>query len=154
MKRIALFPGTFDPFTVGHENVVNRALALFDEVVIGVGVNVDKKIFFSAEQRIVMLKQLYANNVAVRVEPYEELTVDFAQRVGASFIVRGVRSVKDFEYERDIADVNRSLSGIETVLLFSEPQFACISSSLVRELLHYGRDVKAFIPQKLNIEKQ
>ena len=145
-KRIAIFPGTFDPFTRGHHSVVIRALCIFDEVIIAVGVNASKKPMYTVEERVVMLKQLYDGEPRVSVVSYGGLTVDVAQRYGARYMLRGVRSVMDFEYEKTIADVNREISGIETVLLFTEPQYAHISSSIVRELQSYGRNVEAFLP--------
>ena len=144
--RIAVFPGSFDPFTTGHKNIVDRALrSLADKVIVAVGRNCGKKGATSVEERISDIKKVYADEPRVEVECYDGLTVDFAQRVGASFLLRGVRNVKDFEYERDISDVNRRLSGIETVLLYSEPELACISSSVVRELASYGKDVSEFL---------
>lgn len=142
MVRVAVFPGTFDPFTVGHKDIVCRALqCVADEVIVAVGVNADKKCGQTVEERIRAIEMLYEDEPRVRVEAYEGLTVDFAQRVNAAFLLRGVRSVKDFEYERDIAEVNRRLTGIETVLLYCDPALACISSSMVRELRSYGREI-------------
>lgn len=144
--RIALFPGSFDPFTIGHADIVKRALAMFDKVVIGVGVNENKRNQWSAAQRVDAIRQIYCGNPCVEVVSYECLTVDIAQQVGADFILRGIRSVKDFEYERDIAGVNKRLSGIETVFLLSDPAYADISSGVVRELMAFGKDVSAFLP--------
>ncbi len=146
MKR-AVFPGTFDPFTIGHYSVVKRALTFMDELIIGIGVNEGKRTCFSTEKRVEMIRRLYANEPRIRVEAYNDLTVDFAQRMGAQFIVRGIRSVKDFEYEENIADINRQLAGIETILLFTEPELTSISSSTVRELLSFGKDISRFIPE-------
>ncbi|MBR6750238.1 MAG: pantetheine-phosphate adenylyltransferase [Bacteroidaceae bacterium] len=148
-KKTALFPGTFDPFTRGHYSVVERALNLFDEVIIAIGVNALKKPMFTADERVAMLQQLYANEPRVRVVAYSGLTVDLAQEYGARFMLRGVRSVIDFEYEKSIADVNRDISGVETVLMFTQPQYAHISSSVVRELLSYGRNVEAYLPPQM-----
>lgn len=150
-KRIALFPGTFDPFTVGHESLVRRGLTLVDELVIAIGVNEAKQSYFPVEKRLQMIRDLYQPEPRVRVESYNTLTVDFAREVGADFILRGIRTVADFEYEKTIAHMNRTLSGIETILLFTEPTHAHISSSLVRELMRYGRDVSSFIPEKMKI---
>lgn len=146
-KRIALFPGTFDPFTIGHESLVRRGLDMVDEIVIAVGVNEAKKAYFSLEKRIEMIRDLYKSEPRVRVEGYDSLTIDFARQVGARYILRGIRSVNDFEYEKTIADMNRTISGIETFVLFTEPALTHISSTLVRELLRYGRDVGEFIPK-------
>ena len=148
-KRIALFPGTFDPFTIGHESLVNRGLTLMDEIVIAIGINDSKKSYFPFEKRIQMIRDFYADNPRIRVESYNTLTVDFAKKIGANYILRGIRSVNDFEYEKSIADMNRTISKIETFVLFTEPSLTHISSTLVRELLIYGRDVSEFIPKGL-----
>ncbi|MDD2513254.1 MAG: pantetheine-phosphate adenylyltransferase [Proteiniphilum sp.] len=145
-KRTALFPGTFDPFTIGHESLVRRGLLLMDEIVIAIGVNESKESFFSLEQRLEMIRNLYRDEPRVRVESYDSLTIDFARQAGARYILRGIRSVFDFEYEKTIADMNRTISGIETFLLFTEPALTHISSTHVRELLRYGHDVTPFIP--------
>lgn len=145
MKK-ALFAGSFDPFTRGHQSIVDRTLAIADEVVIAIGVNSGKTPMFSLEQRTEMIRRVYAGNERVRVESYSGLTTDFAQSIGATFLVRGVRSIMDFEAEKNMADVNRKLAGIETVLLITEPEFSSISSSIVRELMSYGKDVTEFLP--------
>ena len=132
MEKTALFAGTFDPYTRGHHALVERALALFDTVVVAVGRNLEKKCMLSVEERVSAIEKLYAGNGRVKVAVYDTLTMDFAQSVGATARLRGVRSVKDFEYERDIADINLRLGGIDTVLLVSEPEYAAISSSVVR----------------------
>ena len=146
-RRIALFPGTFDPFTLGHQSLVKRVLTCADAVVIAIGINEKKQTYYTLEQRVAAIRALYAEEPRVKVITYSGLTVDVAQQERASFILRGVRSVIDFEYEKAIADVNRQLSGIETLLLFTEPAYAHISSSVVRELLHFGKDVSAFLPK-------
>lgn len=150
-KRIGLFPGTFDPFTIGHESLVKRGLTLMDEIVIAIGVNESKKTYFPLEKRIQMIRDFYIDNPKVRVESYNTLTVDFAKKIGANYILRGIRSVNDFEYEKSIADMNRTISEIETFVLFTEPSLTHISSTLVRELMHYGHDVSDFIPKGLKI---
>ena len=150
MKKIALFPGTFDPFTIGHLSLIARGLKLVDEIIIAIGINANKKTFYSLEQRMETISRLFQNNPCVSVQSYTGTTVDFAQEMGARFILRGIRSVHDFEYEKNIADVNRQLSGIETFVLFTEPEYTHISSSIVRELLSYGKDVSAFIPDIQN----
>ncbi len=147
MQRTGIFVGSFDPFTIGHDSVVRRAVKLFDRLVIGVGVNESKRYMLSAEERVEAIRQLYSGDERISVEQYSDLTVDFARRMGAEFIVKGVRSVKDFEFERDQADINRRLTGIETVLLYAEPGMDCISSSVVRELTHFGRDCSMFLPK-------
>ena len=146
-RRIALFPGTFDPFTLGHQSLVKRVLTCADAVVIAIGINEKKQTYYTLEQRVSAIRALYAEEPRVKAITYSGLTVDVAQQEQASFILRGVRSVIDFEYEKAIADVNRQLSGIETLLLFTEPAYAHISSSVVRELLHFGKDVSAFLPK-------
>lgn len=146
MEKTALFAGTFDPYTRGHHALVERALVLFDTVVVAVGRNLDKKCMFSIEERVSAIEKLYAGNERVKVAVYDTLTMDFAQSVGATALLRGVRSVKDFEYERDIADINLRLGGIDTVLLVSEPEYAAISSSVVRELMKYGKEVSELLP--------
>ncbi|GHT72384.1 phosphopantetheine adenylyltransferase [Bacteroidia bacterium] len=152
-RKIAIFPGTFDPFTIGHLSLIERGLQLVDEIIIAIGVNPNKKTFFSLEERIAMVSEFFAQNPAVSVQSYDCLTVDFAQKVGARFILRGIRSVNDFEYEKNIADVNRIISGIETFVLFTEPEHTHISSSIVRELLSYGKDVSYFVPLNLKLNK-
>lgn len=149
--RTGIFVGSFNPFTVGHDSIVTRALPLFDRLVIGVvGDQVHKPDMPSAEERIRAIAELYKDEPRIEVKPYYGLAVDFARSENAHFIVKGVRSVKDFEYERDQADINRQLSGFETILLFSEPQFSAISSTMVRELQHFGVDVTPFLPRRKN----
>lgn len=146
MKR-ALFAGSFNPFTIGHHDIVERTLAcLADEVVIAIGRNAKKADTGDEESRAEAIRRLYINNVHVSVSVYDGLTVDFAERIGADFIVRGVRSVKDFEYEREIAEVNRRISGIDTVLFYADPALTSVSSSVVRELQSYGKDVSEWLP--------
>ena len=142
-----LFVGSFDPFTIGHDSIVRRALPLFDHIIIGVGVNERKKYMLSAEERVKRIKRLYADDPKIEVRAYSDLTIDFARREQATYIIKGVRSVKDFEYEREQADVNRLLSGVETIFLYAEPQLSSISSSMVRELQHFGRDISEFLPK-------
>lgn len=147
-SRIALFTGTFDPFTTGHASVVHRALPLFDHLVIAVAVSERKHTQEEISERVAAIASLYEDNPRVSVRPYSDLTIDMARREGARFIVRGVRDVKDFEYERQQADINRQLSGVETVLLFTEPDLQSVSSTLVRELRFFGYDASQFIPKK------
>lgn len=146
--RTGVFVGTFDPFTVGHDSIVNRALPLFDKLVIGVvGDNVNKPNMSPAEQRADAIRQVYQHHTNIDVQIYQGLAMDFAKSVGAQFIVKGVRSVSDFEHEQWQADFNRRLGGIETILLYCEPELASISSSAVRELAHFGVDVSEFLPK-------
>ncbi|MFV0544913.1 MAG: pantetheine-phosphate adenylyltransferase [Bacteroides sp.] len=151
MKR-AIFPGTFDPFTIGHASIVERALTFMDEIIIGIGINENKNSYFPTEKRITMIQNLYQNNPRIKVLSYDSLTIDFARQVEAQFILRGIRTVKDFEYEETIADINRKLAGIETILLFTEPELTCISSTIVRELLSYKKDISQFIPKGMIID--
>ena len=148
----ALFPGTFDPFTIGHEAIVKRTLAFMDEVVIAIVNNPDKHTLFSVEKRLTQIKGLFEDEPRVSVISFEGATPDIALEVGAQVIVRGVRSVKDFEYEENLAFIYKKMSGIETILLYTDPELACVSSSVVREMIKFGKDPSMFLPFKLNIE--
>ena len=152
-KRVALFPGSFDPFTRGHESIVRRALPLFDKFVIAIGVNVDKRSFMTMEQRKALIESVFKDDPRVEVISYTGMTVDVAREVGAKFIVRGVRLIQDFENEKHLAEVNRDLTGIETILLYTLPEYSHISSSIVRELVRYGQDVSAYLPEGTNLEE-
>lgn len=152
MSKKAVFPGTFDPFTIGHDSLVRRSLKLVDEIVIAIGVNDTKKSYFSLEKRIEMIQSLYGDDSRISVKSYSNLTVDFAKEIDAHFIVRGIRSVNDFEYEKTIADMNRNISGIETFILFTEPELTHVSSTIVRELLRFGHDVSRFLPEGLKLD--
>ena len=146
--RSCLFPGTFDPITLGHIDIINRALPLFDKVVIGIGRNVNKAPMFTEEQRLQWIKDIYKNEPKIEAVIYEGLTVNCCKSVGATFILRGIRYVNDFEYEKAIADMNRSLEGhIETIFLTCLPQFTSVASTLVRDVLKNGGNVKQFLPQ-------
>lgn len=144
--RTALFSGTFDPFTIGHAALVRRALGIVDELYIAIGINIGKHSMLTLDERVERIAALYKDESRIHVVSYEGLTTDFAQSIGAQFIIRGVRSSVDFEYERSIADVNRMLTGIDTLLLISEPQYAAISSSMVRELARFGKDIAPYLP--------
>ena len=146
MQRTGIFVGSFDPFTIGHDSIVRRALPLFDRLVVGVGVNESKRYMLAPSERVEAIRRLYAGEPRIAVEQYSDLTVDFACRVGASFIVKGVRSVRDFEFEREQADINRRLTGIETILFYALPGMESVSSTVVRELKHFGRDVASLLP--------
>ena len=150
IKR-AIFPGTFDPFTIGHRSLVDRALCLVDELIIAIGINQHKKGYFPLETRKEAILNLYRDNPRVKVMTYETSTVDFAESVDAQFILRGIRSINDFEYEQTTADVNRKLSGIETFILFTEPEHRHISSSIVRELLRFHKDISDFVPKETKL---
>ncbi len=145
-----LFPGSFDPFTIGHADLVRRALGLFPQVVVAVGYNEQKSGWIPVTERVRALQDFYREESRVKVVSYTGLTVDLAKQLGIRCILRGVRSTKDYEYELDIADINHRLSGIETVVLFADPHLASLSSSVVRELAHFGRDITEWLPQGLN----
>ena len=144
--KTAIFPGSFDPFTIGHYDIVMRALPLFDEIIIGIGHNCNKHNAFPVQDRLETIQHVFANEPRVKVQVYNSLTIDFATVHNAQFILRGVRSVQDFEYERNIAETNKQLSGIETILLYTRPEYAHISSSLVRELYSYNKDITPYLP--------
>ena len=150
MKR-AIFPGTFDPFTIGHYSLVMRGLSLFDEIVIGIGVNQIKKTLFDLDKRLDIINQAFVSEPRVSVVAYNSLTVDFAKSVNAAYILRGLRSVSDFEYEHTIANSNRVLSDIETVVLFTDTEYSFISSTVVRDLIAYQKDINAFLPPNVKI---
>ena len=145
--KVALFPGTFDPVTFGHLDIIERALPLFDKLFIGIGTNVNKQPMFSPEQRLVWLKEIFRNEKKVEVVVYEGLTVECCKRVEANYIVRGIRYVNDFEYEKAIADMNRSLDvNVETVFLTCLPKYTSVASTLVRDVIKNGGDVSQFVP--------
>lgn len=148
MKK-AIFPGSFDPFTLGHYDIVNRGLALFDEIIIGIGRNSTKKDAFPIREREEAIRKIFKDEPRIRVEIYDCLTVDFAKQHDAQFILRGIRCVEDFEYERNMAEANRQLGDLETIILYTHPEYAHISSTLVRDLYAYGKDVSAFVPNEL-----
>lgn len=151
MQRICVFPGTFDPVTLGHTDIIDRALPLFDKLIIGIGRNINKEPMFTEKQRLQWLREIYKNNDKVEALMYEGLTVDCCKEVGANFILRGIRYVNDFEYEKAIADMNRSLAhNIETIFLTCLPQYTSVASTLVRDVLRNGGDVSAFLPQVVN----
>ena len=147
--RTGIFVGSFNPFTIGHDSIVRRALPLFDRLVIGVvGDNVHKPDMPSAEERMQAIRDLYAGDERIEVKPFHGLAMDFAKAENAHFIVKGVRSVSDFEYEQWQADFNRKIGGIETILLYTEPELASVSSSALRELDHFGVDISEYLPKK------
>jgi pantetheine-phosphate adenylyltransferase len=150
MKR-AIFPGTFDPFTIGHYNIVQRGLTIFDEIIIAIGQNQSKKTLFSIEKRLDLIQQAFKDEHRVKVASYNNLTVDFALSVQADFVLRGLRSVSDFEYEHTVADANRKLTGIETVILFTYSEYSYISSTVTRDLISYGKDISAFLPPNVKL---
>jgi len=148
MQRIALFPGTFDPITIGHLDIINRSLSLFDKLIIGIGRNANKEPMFSEEQRLKWIREIYKDNPQVNAVVYDGLTIKCCQQVGANYILRGIRYVNDFEYEKAIADMNRSLDAeIETVFLTCLPQYTSVASTLVRDVLRNGGDALQFLPE-------
>lgn len=151
MKRIAFFPGSFDPFTKGHEDIVLRGLSLFDEVIVGIGYNANKQRYFPVEKMTAWIEKIFEDK-AVKVIVYNDLTAKIAEENGAKYLLRGLRNTTDFEYENSIAQVNRHLvDGLDTVFLITSPEFAPISSSIVRELHKYGANVTEFLPYSLDI---
>ncbi len=147
LQRICLFPGTFDPVTLGHVDIINRALPLFDKIVVGIGVNSAKNPMFSAEQRMAWFKEIYEHESKVESTAFEGLTVNFCKTIGAKFILRGIRFVSDFEYEKSIADANRTMDkNIETVFLTGEPKYTSVASTIVRDILKNGGDASPFLP--------
>ena len=150
--RRAVFPGSFDPITRGHENILRRAASLFDEVVLAIGVNQDKQGMFSLERRMAWCRATFADLDNVRITSFEGLTVDFCRAEGARWLIRGVRNGGDFEYERTIAQMTKHLAPeIETVILFTDPEFAPISSTVVRDVAHHGGDVSRFVPDAVDL---
>lgn len=147
MQRICLFPGTFDPVTLGHVDIINRALPLFDKIIVGIGKNTTKAPMFSPEQRLQWVKEIYKNEPRVGGSIYEGLTVDFCKKIKATFILRGIRYVSDFEYEKTIADANRTLDkSIETIFLTGEPKYTSVASTIVRDIIRNGGDASPFLP--------
>jgi pantetheine-phosphate adenylyltransferase len=147
MSRICLFPGTFDPVTLGHVDIINRALPLFDKIYVGIGINTSKSPMFSAEQRMKWVADIYANEPRVVSVIYEGLTINYCKIIHANFILRGIRYVSDFEYEKTIADANRTLDNkIETVFLTGEPKYTSVASTIVRDIIRNGGDASPFLP--------
>jgi pantetheine-phosphate adenylyltransferase len=150
MQRICLFPGTFDPLTLGHVDIITRSLPLFDKIIVGIGINTSKAPMFSPEQRLNWLKEIFKNEPKVEGAVYEGLTVNFCRKIGAKFILRGIRYVSDFEYEKTIADANRTLDrSIETVFLTGEPKYTSVASTIVRDIIKNGGDASHFLPPEV-----
>jgi pantetheine-phosphate adenylyltransferase len=148
MSRICLFPGTFDPVTLGHVDIINRSVNLFDKIVVGIGMNALKAPMFSAEQRVQWIREIYKDQPKVEAAMYDGLTVNFCRSIGARFILRGIRYVSDFEYEKTIADANRTLdTNIETVFLTGEPKYTSVASTIVRDIIRNGGDASHFLPE-------
>ena len=153
MKRIALFPGTFDPITIGHLNLIERAMHLFDEIVIGIGNNSSKSTLFTLEQRESWINEIFKNQPKVRVLAYEGLTVNFCEDINAQYILRGLRNMSDFDYEKNIAQMNKLVKPtIETIFLMCDPAYTPISSSVVRDLIRNGGDAAAYVPKEVTLK--
>lgn len=152
MEKIAVFPGSFDPFTIGHEDIIRRGISLYDKIYIAIGTNSSKSGYFPIEQRIKWIKQTFANESVIIVDNYEGLTIDYCKKVEARFILRGLRTSADFEYERAIAQLNKAMAPeIDTVFLLAAPEHSAISSSLVREIIKYGGNAEKFLPFSIQI---
>lgn len=149
--RTAVFPGSFDPFTIGHKDIADRALRMFDRLIIAIGYNEHKPGFIPVAKRLEAIRELYASDSRVEVTEYTGLTIDLCRRKDAAFIVRGVRNVTDFEYERNLADINRTISGVDTVVIVADPALSLVSSSMVRELVHNGFDASRFLPFSIDL---
>lgn len=154
MEKIAIFPGSFDPFTVGHESIVVRALPLFKKIIISIGHNINKEYYFPLEKRLEWIKKLFKDNSKVEVKTYRGLTVDFCKQVNARYILRGLRTSSDFEYERAVGQINKAMyPEIETVFLLTMPQHTAINSTIVRDIIRYGGDASLFLPEDLSINE-
>ena len=150
--KIAVFPGSFDPITIGHESIIRRALPLFDKLIIAIGENTEKKYFFPIEQRKQWLQEVFASEAKIVIANYQGLTVDYCKRVGARYILRGLRTSADFEFERSIGQVNRQMfPDLETIFLLTEPQHTAVNSSVVRDILKHGGDIRPFVPESIDV---
>lgn len=153
MERIAVFPGSFDPITVGHESIIRRACALFDKIIVAIGGNAEKQSYFDIEQRLEWLRKTFADEPKVSVAQYSGLTVDFCREVNASYLLRGLRTSADFEFERSIGQINKKLHpGIETIFLLTAPEHTSLNSSMVRDILRHGGDPAQFVPDAIKKE--
>jgi pantetheine-phosphate adenylyltransferase len=153
MKKVAVFPGSFDPFTIGHEAIIRRAMSLFDEIIVAVGTNALKKNFYALETRKAIIRKVFENEPGIRVDHYEGLTVDYCKENGAGYLLRGLRTSADFEFERAIGQVNKSLApGIESVFLLTAPEHSFINSSIVRDIIINGGDASRFVPSAINLK--
>ena len=153
MKKIAVFPGSFDPFTIGHEAIVKRALSLFDEIIIAVGANALKKSYYSVDTRKKMISKVFRNELRVKVDHYEGLTVDYCKKNGAGFLLRGLRTAADFEFERAIAQVNKVLApDIESVFILTVPEHSHINSTIVKDIIRSGGNASRFVPLSINLK--
>jgi len=153
MKKTAVFPGSFDPFTIGHQGIVDRALDIFDEIIIAVGANALKKSLYSVETRKKMIKKVFINEPRVKVDHYEGLTVDYCHTHGAKFILRGLRTAADFEFERAIAQVNKAMApGIESIFILTVPEHSPINSTIIRDIIKSGGDASRFVPKEIRLK--
>ncbi|NOU60467.1 pantetheine-phosphate adenylyltransferase [Marinifilum caeruleilacunae] len=151
MERIAIFPGSFDPFTIGHESIVSRALPLFDKIIIAIGYNAEKRQFFPIEKRIQWIKEAFHNNPKIEVETFGGLTVEYCQSKNANFILRGLRTAADFEYERAIAQINKKMAyELESIFLLTTPEHTMITSTIVRDIIRHGGDASQFLPEVMD----
>lgn len=152
MNKTAVFPGSFDPITRGHESVIRRALPLFDEIYVSIGANAEKKSYFSLDQRLEFIRQVFADEVRIKVTQYEGLTVNYCSQVGARYLLRGLRTSADFEFERSIGQINKKLNPeVETVFFLTDPQYTSLNSSIVRDILRHGGDVSQFVPDRVRL---
>ena len=152
MNKTAIFPGSFSPFTLGHKSVVDRSLALFNKIIIAIGINSEKKEYFSIEARKDWIKKIYANNPKIEVQFYEGLTVDFCEKVKAKYILRGLRDSHDFKYEKNISQVNKKLNPeLETIFIITPPEISHISSTIIRDIIKNGGDVSQFLPKEIDL---
>jgi len=154
MSKIAVFPGSFDPITTGHVDLVNRALPLFDKIIVAVGINTNKKYLFDLDQRLAWLREVFADEPRVEVDYFNRLTADYCKKIGAKYLLRGLRNASDFDYEKTISQLNNIIGeGLETIFLISQPGFSHISSTIVREIIKGGGDASPFLPEKVIIDQ-
>jgi pantetheine-phosphate adenylyltransferase len=153
-KKTAIFPGSFDPFTIGHESVITRAMPLFDEIIVAIGTNTTKNAYFSIEQRMKMIRDVFSDTDKIRIESYQGLTVEYCRKKGARYLLRGLRTSSDFEYERAIAQTNKAMyPELESVFLLTLPEHTPINSTIVREIIRLGGDASQFIPRAIDLSK-
>ena len=152
MSEIAIFPGSFSPFSIGHQSVVEKAFPLFDKIIISIGINSEKDQYFSIQERMQWIESVYKNNAKIEIKSYEGLTVDFCRKESANFILRGLRDSHDFKFEKNIAQMNKNLNpDIETIFIITPPEVSHISSTIIRDIIKNGGDVSKFIPKQINL---